>query len=127
LTQQRAEKERDTLLKSNSRLLKQSTEKDDMNAKSLSTILHLKHMTEQLTTEKGLLEQQVKSAEQLALAARLATNAKERVTEEIVKEKDVSVMIQYLPVDCLESAHKRPIFQSAVSRSKGEGAGTTMR
>jgi E3 ubiquitin-protein ligase BRE1 len=93
LTHQRAEKERDTLMKTNSRLLKQGIEKEDMNAKSLSTILHLKHLTEQLTTEKGLLEQQVKSAEQLALAARLATNAKERVTEELAKEKDVSVAV----------------------------------
>lgn len=76
-------------MKTNSRLLKQSAEKDDMNAKSLSTILHLKHMTEQLSTEKELLEQRMKSAEQLALAARLATNAKERVEEELVKEKIV--------------------------------------
>ena len=42
LASQRAEKERDALMKTNARLLKQSSEKDDMNAKSLSTILHLK-------------------------------------------------------------------------------------
>jgi E3 ubiquitin-protein ligase BRE1 len=84
---ERAEKERDSLMESNVRLLKQMSEKDEMNAKSLSTILHLKNMTEKLSEERDNLEQQMKSASQLALAARLATNAKERVSEEIVKEK----------------------------------------
>jgi E3 ubiquitin-protein ligase BRE1 len=74
-------------MESNVRLLKQINEKDEMNAKSLSTILHLKSLTEKLSAEKDTLEQQAKSASQLALAARLATNAKERVSEEIVKEK----------------------------------------
>jgi len=84
---ERAEKERESLMESNVRLLKQIGEKDEMNAKSLSTILHLKSMTEKLTVERDTLEQQAKSASQLALAARLATNAKERVSEEVVKEK----------------------------------------
>jgi E3 ubiquitin-protein ligase BRE1 len=83
----RAEKERDGLMDANARLLKQISEKDEMNAKSLSTILHLKSMTDQVSTERDNLEQQTKSASQLALAARLATNAKERVSEELVKEK----------------------------------------
>jgi E3 ubiquitin-protein ligase BRE1 len=82
-----AEKERDDLTESNARLLKQISEKDEMNAKSLSTILQLKSMTEQLSAQKEALEQQAKSANQVALAARLATNAKERVAEEVVKEK----------------------------------------
>lgn len=73
----------------NTRLLRQSAEKDDMNAKSLSTILHLKNLTEQLTQGKSSLEQQLKSAGQLALASRLATNAKDRVAEEVTKEKEV--------------------------------------
>ena len=85
----RVEKERDNLTETNARLLRQSAEKDDMNAKSLSTILHLKNLTEQLTQGKLSLEQQLKSAGQLALAARLATNAKDRVAEEIIKEKEV--------------------------------------
>ena len=76
-------------MKTNARLLKQSTEKDDMNAKSLSTILHLKHLTEQYEHEKALLEQEAKSAGQVSLAARLATNAKERVAEEALKEQKV--------------------------------------
>ncbi|GKY99027.1 hypothetical protein MPSEU_000858400 [Mayamaea pseudoterrestris] len=84
---ERAEKERDSLLEMNARLLKQMNEKDEMNAKSLSTILHLKGMTEQLVAERDSLEQQAKSASQLALAARLAANAKERVSEEVVQEK----------------------------------------
>jgi len=86
--QDRAERERDALMKTNARLLKQSAEKDDMNAKSLSTILHLNQLTEQLAQEKDLLEKRVKGAEQMALAARLAANAKERVQEEALREKE---------------------------------------
>jgi len=69
-------------------LLVQITEKDDMNAKSLSTILHLKSMTEELTKERDNLEQQAKSGSQLALAARLAANAKDRLAEEFTKDKE---------------------------------------
>lgn len=83
------EKERENLTETNARLLRQSAEKDDMNAKSLSTILHLKNLTEQLQQGKLSLEQQLKSAGQLSLAARLATNAKDKVAKEIVKEKEV--------------------------------------
>lgn len=83
---ERTEKERDALNQANARLLKQATEKDEMNAKSLSTILHLKQLTEHVTKEKENLEQQVKSGQQLALAARLAANARERVNEEFEKE-----------------------------------------
>ena len=84
---ERAERERDNLMDSNARLLQQITEKDEMNANSLSTILHLKQISEQLGKEKENLEQQEKSARQLSLAARLATNAKERVSEELMKER----------------------------------------
>lgn len=82
-----AEKEREHYTESNFQLLKQVSEKDEMNAKSLSTILHLKKMTEKLNEERDTLEQTAKSASQLALAARLATNAKERVSEEVIREK----------------------------------------
>ena len=71
-----------------------------MNAKSLSTILHLKNLTEKLNQGKTSLEQQLKSAGQLSLAARLAINAKDRVTEEITKEKEVGAGIA-LPVALL--------------------------
>jgi E3 ubiquitin-protein ligase BRE1 len=77
-----------TMMTTNVRLLKQITEKDEMNAKSLSTILHLKSTTEKLIEERDHLEVQLKNASQLALAARLATNAKDRVSEEMMKEKD---------------------------------------
>lgn len=83
----RTEKDRDFLNQMNSRLLKQAAEKDEINAKSLSTILHLKQLTEQISREKENLEQQVKSAEQLSLAARLASNARDRITEEYEKER----------------------------------------
>lgn len=82
-------------MKTNIRLLKQSSEKDDMNAKSLSTILHLKSLTEQYEQEKIVREQEAKSVEQISLAARLAANAKERVTEESLKEKKVSVLLHF--------------------------------
>ena len=76
------------MMATNVRLLKQITEKDEMNAKSLSTVLHLKSTTEKLIEERDHLEVQMKNASQLALAARLATNAKDRVSEEIMKEKN---------------------------------------
>jgi E3 ubiquitin-protein ligase BRE1 len=76
-------------MKLNARLIKQCVEKDEMNAKSLSTILQLKQLSEQLEREKELIEKKLKGIEQLALAARLATNAKERVAEEISREKEV--------------------------------------
>lgn len=82
-------------MKTNMRLLKQSTEKDDMNAKSLSTILHLKSLTEQYEQEKVVREQEAKSVEQVSLAARLAANAKERITEESLKETKVSVFLRF--------------------------------
>jgi E3 ubiquitin-protein ligase BRE1 len=75
-------------MKTNLALLQQSSEKDDMNAKSLSTILHLKNLTEKLMQEKDFLEIQIKSREQVQLAARLASNARERVMEESLKEKN---------------------------------------
>ena len=76
------------MMTTNLRLLKQITEKDEMNAKSLSTILHLKNTTEKLIEERDHLEIQMKNASQLGLAARLATNAKDRVSEELLKEKN---------------------------------------
>ncbi len=86
-------------MKTNVRLVKQSSEKDDMNAKSLSTILHLKHLSEELEKEKEILEKRLKAAEQMALAARLAANAKDRVQEEALREKQVSfVLILYSSV-----------------------------
>jgi len=86
--QERAERDRDNLMKTNARLLAQSAEKDEMNARSLSTILHLNQMSEQLTQEKELLEQKAKASEQLSLSARLAANARERSEEEEQKDRD---------------------------------------
>lgn len=99
-------KERDSLVAMNMRLQQQSVEKDDMNAKSLSTILHLKQLSEQLEQEKDILEKKLKSAQQLALAARLAANAKERVKEESVKEKEIALTESRELKVLLESLHK---------------------
>jgi E3 ubiquitin-protein ligase BRE1 len=76
-------------------VLKQSTEKDDMNAKSLSTILHLKSLMEQYDQEKAIWEQEAKSVEQISLAAHLAANAKDCVTEEVLKEKKVRRSLRF--------------------------------
>jgi len=84
---EKSEKDRESLLKANYRLIEQSKEKDEMNANSLSTILHLKSLTEKLNQEKELLEQQVKSAGQVNVAARLAVNSKERVIDETLKQR----------------------------------------
>lgn len=88
-------------MKTNARLLKQSSEKDDMNAKSLSTILHLKQRNEELQTLSAKLKEKASSAQQLALAARLAANAKDRVGEEAVKEKvALEVIVKQLKEEC---------------------------
>ena len=87
---QQAMKERDALLDMNQRLQQQCVEKDDMNVKSLSSILHLKQLSEQLEQEKVKMEISLKSAQQLALTARLAANAKIRVEEEATKEKEMA-------------------------------------
>jgi E3 ubiquitin-protein ligase BRE1 len=117
---ERIEKERDNLMSTNSRLLRQSTEKDDMNAKSLSTILHLKSLTEQLTLEKDNLEQQTKNASQLALAARLASNAKGRLSEEVLKEKEALGE----RFEALEKAHAETKSQlEKITHDWSEGSG----
>lgn len=72
----------------NIRLQQQSAEKDDMNAKSLSTILHLKQLSEELREEVTILEKKLKSAEQLAVMARLAAKAKDKVEREAMQEKE---------------------------------------
>ncbi|KAL7551097.1 hypothetical protein ACHAWF_014296 [Thalassiosira exigua] len=90
LKQERAERERDALMRTNARLLKQSSDKDDMNAKSLSTILHLKQRNEELEKENAIVKQKAQAAQQLSLAARLSSNAKDRVGEEALKEKEVN-------------------------------------
>lgn len=77
-------------MKTNARLLKQSSDKDDMNAKSLSTILHLKQRNEELKRENAVATKKAQAAQQLSLAARLASNAKSKVEEAALKEKEVS-------------------------------------
>ena len=119
---ERSEKERESVTKANKRLLQQSSEKEEMNAKSLSQILHLKQMSELRTQEIEVLKKKVKHAEQVALAARLVANAKKRVDEEIEKHKQEAdiqntklrqsldqLHTQKHRVDTLLSAHKTQI------------------
>ena len=72
-----------------------------MNAKSLSTILHLKSVTEKIKEENEIFEQQIKSSGQVNLAARLAANAKERVTDEVFnKQKEFEEKVCCLEQQC---------------------------
>ena len=82
------EKEYDSMLDSNARLLQQSTEKDEVNAKSLSTVIHLKDLLETSNEEKARLREQIKASSELAEAAREATLAKDAVSGEWVKERE---------------------------------------
>lgn len=118
---EKLEKERDTLSQTNARLLRQSAEKDEMNAKSLSTILHLKSLTEQLTLGKDSLDQEAKSASQLALAARLATKAKGRVTEEVQKEnKALQEKLESLEKEHASTKIKLQNLKCELSEGSGE-------
>jgi E3 ubiquitin-protein ligase BRE1 len=123
---ERVEKERDGLMDANSRLLKQITENDEMNAKSLSTILHLKSMTEHLNAERDNLEQQVKSASQLALASRLASNAKERVSEEMLKEKN-AIHERLTELETTHAATKEELNRITLEWSLADGKEATIR
>jgi E3 ubiquitin-protein ligase BRE1 len=113
------ERERESLNQTNYRLLKQAAERDDVNAKSLSTILHLKQLTEQITKEKENLEQQAKSSQQVALAARLAANARERVSEEFEKQrKELESRANNLERKCAEAAKGKELLEGRMSQQK---------
>jgi len=114
---ERTEKEKDFVSQMNARLLKQASEKDEINAKSLSTILHLKELSEQITKEKENLEQQVKSAEQLALSARLASNARNRVSEEFLNEqKAMKIQLEELEKKCSILATEKELAEGKLSQ-----------
>ncbi|KAL3925441.1 MAG: hypothetical protein SGILL_000406 [Bacillariaceae sp.] len=116
---ERAEKEKDFFNQANIRLMKQAAEKDEINAKSLSTILHLKQLTEQISKEKDNLEQQVKSAEQLALAARLASNARDRVAEEFEKERKVLAdQVKQWEQKCTSLAQEKALAEGKLTQEK---------
>jgi len=116
---EKSEKEKEHMNQMNSRLLKQAAEKDEINAKSLSTILHLKQLTEQISKERDNLEQQVKSAEQLALAARLAANARERVAEEFEKErKALEAQVKDWEQKCADLVQEKAMAESKLSQEK---------
>eukprot|EP00536_Pseudo-nitzschia_multiseries_P013078 jgi/Psemu1/261164/estExt_Genewise1Plus.C_5360008 len=121
---ERMEKEKEHLSQMNSRLLKQASEKDEINVKSLSTILHLKQLTEQITKEKENLEQQVKTAGQLALAARLASNARERVAEEYANEqKALKRQLEELENKCSVLAKEKIHAEGKLSQERARMSG----
>lgn len=92
-----------------------------MNAKSLSTILHLKSVTEKLTQENELFEQQIKSAGQVNLAARLAANAKERVTDEAFSiQRDLEEKIALLERECETVKAEYEIAVGSLEKKKAE-------
>eukprot|EP00934_Nitzschia_sp_Nitz4_P006173 Nitzschia sp. Nitz4//scaffold45_size130396//4102//6956//NITZ4_003426-RA/size130396-processed-gene-0.170-mRNA-1//1//CDS//3329552329//6163//frame0 len=121
---ERTEKERDMLNAANARLLKQAVEKDEMNAKSLSTILHLKQLTDQVTKEKENLEAQVKSAQQVALSARLASNARERLSEEMEKErKSMEARVEEWESKCQEINLEKDQIEGRISQEQAKISG----
>jgi len=121
---ERTEKEKDFSSQMNARLLKQASEKDEINAKSLSTILHLKQLSEQITKEKENLQQQVKSAGQLALAARLASNARDRVAEEFSNEqKAMKAQFKELEKNCSVLATEKELAEGKLSQEKARMSG----
>jgi len=124
--QERAEKERDVLMKTNARLIKQIQEKDDMNAKSLSTILHLKQLSEQLVEEKNILEKKLKGTQQLEIAARLAANAKERVEEEATREMETyQDEVKEVKVSLESSIIEKEEFSRLLAESKAQVVAVT--
>jgi E3 ubiquitin-protein ligase BRE1 len=123
LKQERAERERDALMKTNARLLKQSSDKDDMNAKSLSTILHLKQRNEELEKENAIVKQKAQAAQQLSLAARLSSNAKDRVGEEALKEKEVlDEPVKHLEKECQTLRCEKDQAEGLLAQSKQKAA-----
>jgi E3 ubiquitin-protein ligase BRE1 len=123
LKQERAERERDALMKTNARLLKQSSDKDDMNAKSLSTILHLKQRNEELEKENAIVKQKAQAAQQLSLAARLSSNAKDRVGEEALKEKEVlDETVKHLEKECQTLRCEKDQAEGLLAQSKQKAA-----
>lgn len=118
---ERAEKERESLMDTNIKLVRQIGEKEDMNAQSLSTILHLKNLTDKLKEERDLLEQEAKAANQLALAARLTTNAKAKVSEELLNEKETLLSrIQELEKVCTQLRSDLEAMSSQCSEASGK-------
>mmetsp|Transcript_35598 Transcript_35598/g.81380 ORF Transcript_35598/g.81380 Transcript_35598/m.81380 type:complete len:973 (-) Transcript_35598:68-2986(-) len=119
LKQERAEKERDTLLKTNARLLQQSSTKDDMNAQSLSNILHLQQKKKELEKEKVILLQKTKAAEQLGIAARLASNARDKVGEELLKEKEaLDEKVKQQQGECQQIRAEKDAMQCELAKAK---------
>lgn len=126
LKQERAEKERDALMRTNARLLKQSSDKDDMNAKSLSTILHLKQRNEELEKENAIIKQKAQAAQQLSLAARLASNAKNRVGEEALKQKELlDETVKQLQNESLSLRKEKEQVEAIMAHSKEKAASIT--
>lgn len=118
-----SEREKESLSQSHSRLLKQASERDDVNAKSLSTILHLKQLTEQITKEKENLEQQVKSSQQVSLAARLAANARERLSEEFDKaRKELDSQVNDWEQRCADSAKEKEALEGKLAQQRARMA-----
>ena len=68
-------------------MVKQTAEKEEVYNNALLTIMQLEHGTEFLTTEKDVMERQLKAAEQLALTSRLAANTRENFEEESTRER----------------------------------------
>ena len=78
--------EHEAATKTISRLQRQLLEKEEVNNKSMSEVIRLKGLLEQAKDDRAALQAQAKEAEQLALAARLASNNCKKIEEEYSKE-----------------------------------------
>lgn len=116
---ERLEKDREYIMRTNVRLIKQSTEKEEMNTKSLSTILQLKNIADLRSEEVDVLKQKVKAAEQLGLAARLVQNAKMRIDKETeAQEKETEDKLKRLHVELDDVKTKKELSDARLSQSQ---------
>ena len=90
-----------------------------MNAQSLSTILHLQQKKVELEKEKVILVQKAKAAEQLGIAARLASNARDKVGEEALKEKEaLEETVKQLQGECQQIRAEKDTMQCELAKAK---------
>ena len=96
-------------------------DKEDMNTKSLSTILHLRQLSEQLEQEKSILEKKLKSSDQLAVMVRLTENARAKVENEAMQGKQlVEEEVKQLKINVEEAAKQNDKLQEQLSQAQSQ-------
>eukprot|EP00587_Corethron_hystrix_P000873 CAMPEP_0113306298 /NCGR_PEP_ID=MMETSP0010_2-20120614/5602_1 /TAXON_ID=216773 ORGANISM="Corethron hystrix, Strain 308" /NCGR_SAMPLE_ID=MMETSP0010_2 /ASSEMBLY_ACC=CAM_ASM_000155 /LENGTH=1110 /DNA_ID=CAMNT_0000160931 /DNA_START=742 /DNA_END=4071 /DNA_ORIENTATION=+ /assembly_acc=CAM_ASM_000155 len=109
------------LARANSRLLKQGAQKEEVNVASLSEIMKLKQQEELQSQEIAALKKRAKEAEQISLAARMASNARARLEEEILKEKrEFEDQITLLREECVKASSDKEEGERICEKLKGD-------